>query len=138
MIVKAKRGLRSLAVDECLHPGVDEDEQYVVCEVSEEHYRVWDRNGQPILYAKQLFDVVDHRVPSGWVFEDFADGEYHLQAAVASRAGFYEDYFGSSGDNAECESVRRVAVEALSGVAAEFGAPYLELVELAVRRIRKQ
>ena len=98
MRVRAKANFRDLITDGRWHRGIVPGGQYLVLDVSEESFRIWDNDGDPILYPKELFDVTDARIPSGWVFVEYEDGEYHLEPELTSRPGFFEDYFFSDGD----------------------------------------
>ena len=54
--------------------------------------------GEPILYPKELFDVIDRLIPPNWQFREFAEGEYFLDPVATGRPGFYEEFFFSDGD----------------------------------------
>jgi hypothetical protein len=79
------------------HQGILLSETYFVIKVSDSSYRIVDHNGEPILYPKELFHVVDRHIPQGWQFSEYEDGDYTLEPAVV-RPGFYEDFFNSNGD----------------------------------------
>jgi hypothetical protein len=71
---------------------------YHVLEVDNENMRVVDDRGEPILYPKDLFMVMDTSIPPGWEFREGEDGEYRVGPIRLARPGFYEDFFGSDGD----------------------------------------
>ncbi len=75
------------------HSGLTQGRTYVVVGVDDQHYRVMDDAGEPILFPKELFSVVDGTIPSGWVRVEYDDGEYHIDPLETSGVGFYEDYF---------------------------------------------
>lgn len=89
---------RELAVDGLEHPGLAAGAEFYVIGIGEEVFRVVNGNGEPINYPKELFEVVDERIPSGWLFREFAEGEYHLEPATVSRPGFFGAWHGSDGD----------------------------------------
>jgi hypothetical protein len=66
---------------------------YLVIGISDEYFRVVNDGGEPILYPKELFEVINDTIPSDWVREDFEDGEYHIEPPEVAFPGFYEDYF---------------------------------------------
>lgn len=67
--------------------------EYLVIGADDQHLRVMDDCGEPILYPRKLFEVVDDDVPSDWVRRDYEDGEYHIDPPEVAFPGFYEDYF---------------------------------------------
>ena len=93
MIVKAKGRPQRPKNDNCAHQNITPEKIYCVIEISLEHFRVVNDRKEPILYPKYLFDTVDCRLPAGWCFEEFDDGEYFIGPAELSKAGFYEDLF---------------------------------------------
>jgi hypothetical protein len=90
-------------------------EEYYVIGVDQEDFRVIDDRGEPVLYPKALFDVLDPKLSSGWQPTEGTKGEFNLQPVRTSRPGFYEDYFCSDGDRtaeAETQQVLREVLEA--------------------------
>ena len=88
-------------------------EEYFVIEVNQEELRVIDDDGEPILYPKAIFDVLDPTLPPGWQFCEYADGAYHLGPVRTGTPGFYEDLFYSDGDRIAQARAREVLCEAL-------------------------
>jgi len=98
MRVRARANFLSRVTDERWHQGITPLEEYFVIEVDEENLRVIDDKGEPILYPKAIFEVLDPRLPPGWQFCEHEDGEYHLGPVDTGSRGFYEDLFCSDGD----------------------------------------
>ena len=113
MLVRTKKCFHSLATDGRVYQGIMDEEEYLVFGVGNDDYRLWDRNGEPILYPKQFFEVTDPRIPEGWVFREYEDAEYHLEPQETGAAGFYEDYFGSDGDAVAQQSARNTVRDIL-------------------------
>lgn len=113
MRIRAKQDFQSLVTDGREHQGIGATEEYFVLGITNEEYRVWNRHGEPVLYPKVLFEVIDTRIPAGWVFAEYDEGEYHLGPAPVSRTGFYEDYFCSEGDTVAQSQARKELREAL-------------------------
>jgi len=84
-----------------------------VIEIDHENFRVMDDTGEPILYPKTLFEVVAPTLPSGWQFDEYEDGEYHLGPTEMAAPGFYEEFFCSNGDKAAQRRTQQVVREVL-------------------------
>lgn len=108
MRVVAKSGFRTLGDDGRTFDGIDEGVEYLVFGIDNDDYRIWDKNGEPILYPKKFFDVLDNHVPGGWVYTEFEDGQYYLEPEATSSPGFYEDYFASDGDRSAQERAKEI------------------------------
>jgi hypothetical protein len=67
--------------------------EYVVIGVDHESYRVVDDKGEPILFPKEGFRVVDDAIPQDWVWDRQGDDEYYGGPAALQIPGFYEDFF---------------------------------------------
>lgn len=113
MRVKAKANIAQIKPEEFLYQGITPSEHYFVIEISQDDFRVMDDKGEPILYPKVLFEVLDMRLPSGWRYCEYADGEYHVEPLQTGRPGFYEDFFCSDGDRIAQASARQALREAL-------------------------
>lgn len=135
MHVRLREDFRSLVTDGRLHQGITPSELYYVIGVDEEDYRVIDDQGEPILYPKALFDVLDATLPPGWQFREYADGEYHLEPISTGRSGFYDDFFCSDGDRkaqAEAYRVLRDVLEAAMSTGSERDK---QLIQRDLRRL---
>jgi hypothetical protein len=77
-----------------LTPGRD----YLVLEFDDEYFRIVNDRCEPTLYPKVLFVIANDHIPSDWVRQDFADGEYRVGPEETSRPGFYEAYFDRHDD----------------------------------------
>jgi hypothetical protein len=93
MKVKAKQTVHDHIVDDCDHKRLSPGHIYVVIEINEGDFRVINDRGEPILYPKGLFEIIDCSIPSGWVFLDEGDGAYSIGPPDCSYPGFYERYF---------------------------------------------
>lgn len=67
--------------------------EYAVIGLDEEHFRVLNDGGEPTLFAREEFEVLDGATPSDWVWRHFDDGEFHADPPGLHEPGFYEDYF---------------------------------------------
>jgi hypothetical protein len=121
MRVQTLPDFRNRIPDDSTHPGISYPQAYYVLGVTEGFYRLIDDLGDPYLYPKQLFEVVDRSVPSGWEFREAADGEYFLEPALTARPGFYEDFFGSDGDRAAQLRARAAVKVVLEQAVREIG-----------------
>lgn len=115
MRVRVRKDFKARIRDGLLHPGISPLEEYFVLEISQEYLRIIDDQGEPILYPKELFEVVDPSLPPGWQFEEYPDGEYHLAPTRTGVRGLYEDFFGSDGNRvaqAQAQQAVREVLEA--------------------------
>ena len=113
MRIRVKQNYKSLITDELEHPGISPGTEYFVLDVSDEYYRVVDDGGEPVLYPKQLFEVLDVTVPPGWQFKEYEYDDYRLVPVRTSRPGFYEDFFCSDGDRIAQKRVQQTLREEL-------------------------
>lgn len=93
MIIRARKPLRDPEDPDHVNLHLTPAKEYTVVGVSNDSYRVIDDAGEPILYAKCLFEVIDRSIPAGWSLWEYEDGEYHLEPAALNKPGFYERYF---------------------------------------------
>lgn len=93
MKIKSIKTVNDQLIDEKLNQNLQPDKVYYVIGVDDENYRVINETGEPILYPKKLFTVVDPKIPEGWVKKSYSDGEYFIDPPELSEPGFYEDYF---------------------------------------------
>ncbi|GAB3254650.1 hypothetical protein [Chitinimonas naiadis] len=96
MKVKAKLTVHEHLLDESDHRCLSPEQIYPVVGIDSTSFRVINDAGEPVLYAKELFDIVDPIVPNDWVEERDGD-EYYIDPPEFCEPGFYEDYF----DNVE-------------------------------------
>ncbi len=93
MKIKAKTIVHERLFDESSNPHLTANRVYLVVEISDTDFRIINNNREPILYQKELFDVVDSDIPQDWIREDYEDGEYYINPPNFGGRGFYEDYF---------------------------------------------
>jgi hypothetical protein len=135
MRVKVRDNFRDLAEGDLEHPGISAGVEFYVLEINDEYFRIVDKHGEPILYPKPLFEVLDCSIPSNWEFREYKDGEYFLQPLRIGERGFYEHWHGSD-DRAAQEKARRRFRDELSRSAATASPEDKELVEDALLRLR--
>ncbi|ASF45346.1 ankyrin repeat domain-containing protein [Methylovulum psychrotolerans] len=116
MKLKAKMTVNDRIVDDNYHRSLSPGMVYSVVQIDDEYFRVINDDGEPILYPKALFEVVDPSVPEEWVTITFDDGEYFIGPAEFNKTGFYEDYFDGVAD----------AVDKFESFRKEFGLPALK------------
>ncbi|KJR97905.1 MAG: hypothetical protein VR65_23125 [Desulfobulbaceae bacterium BRH_c16a] len=92
MKVKAKDIIHKHVVDDLDNESLTVGRVYFVIGIAGDSYRVVDDSSEPILYTKELFDVVDSSIPSNWV-EKIFEGESYIDPEDTCEPGFYEDYF---------------------------------------------
>ena len=122
MRIRRRKDYRSRITDGRLHSSIPADREIFVIGVDDQCYRIIDICGEPILFPKKLFDVIDATVPSGWSFQEYEDLEFHLEPIATSRPGFFEDWHGSDGDVAARDRAHRVLREELARMATEANA----------------
>jgi len=94
------------------------DREYFVLGVDEEDLRVVSDDGEPILYPKYLFEILDNSLPPDWHFKEGDDGDYYLNPRKTAAPGFYEQYFCSNGDTQAQLSAHRALRAALEDAVA--------------------
>jgi hypothetical protein len=115
MRVRVRADFKARIRDGRLHTGISPLEEYFAIEVNHEEFRIIDDLGEPILYPKELFEVVDPSLPPGWQFLERPHGEYHLGPTKTLVRGLYEDFFGSDGNRvaqAQAQQAVREVLEA--------------------------
>jgi len=63
------------------------------------NYRIIDDAGEPILYPKYLFIIIDDSIPDHWTVREYEDGEYYIDPPELSSIGFYERYFDNDAES---------------------------------------
>lgn len=92
MKVQAKSIIHDHIVDELDNENLTVGKVYDVIGVEGEYYRIINDSNEPILYTKELFEIIDSNIPSDWIETRF-DGEIFIEPMETSKPGFYEDYF---------------------------------------------
>lgn len=64
--------------------------EYLVVQISDLSYRLVNDDGDPVLYRKDRFVVVDDRIPNDWVRDEYPDGEYFAGPPETETRGFWE------------------------------------------------
>jgi hypothetical protein len=135
MRVKLRADFRNLVTDGRLHQGVTPLESYFVIEVAPENFRVIDDSGEPILYPKALFEVLDRTIPANWQFCEYPDGDYRLEPVSTGTAGFYERFFCSDGDRGAQEEARRILREVLEAALPASSEQDRQLIQRDLQRM---
>lgn len=98
MRVRVKSGALAITSEESPVYCLTENCEYFVLGIDDEYLRVIDDYGEPILYPKNLFEILETEIPPGWLFHEGDEGDYYIDPRRTAMRGFYEAYFGSSGD----------------------------------------
>ena len=98
MRVRIKPGALAITSEDSPRHCLTEHCEYFVLGVGNEHLRVVSDHGEPILYPKGLFEVLDNEIPPRWQFDEGSEGDYYLDPKRTAMPGFYENYFWSNGD----------------------------------------
>lgn len=117
-------------------PGLSDGSLYYVLAVSDEHFRVVDDLGRPVLYAKVFFEPVDGSIPAGWQFRDHDEGAYELDPIDCGAPGFYEDLFNSDGDRAAEARAQSILEDTLARAIEGDPGAYREVIERDLARFR--
>ena len=67
--------------------------EYVVIGVDHASYRVVDDKGEPIMFPREGFRVVDDSIPDDWIWDRQGEEEFYGGPESLQTPGFYEDYF---------------------------------------------
>jgi hypothetical protein len=60
----------------------------MVIGLDHESFRVLNDNEEPILYPKELFEVIDPDIPTNWIWERYSDEEYYVNPPSYMSQGF--------------------------------------------------
>ncbi len=135
MRVRVRRDFKTRIRDGRLHTGITPAEEYFVIEINQEEFRVVDDGGEPILYPKELFDVVESSLPPGWQFDEYSDGGYQLGPTKTAAPGLYEDFFGSDGDRAAQAKAQQAVREVLEAALLAGGEQDQRLLQRDLKRL---
>jgi hypothetical protein len=120
--------------DPRLHRTLTAGDTYVVIGVERDDYRVINDAGEPVLFPKRIFEVLDRSVPGGWQLDDDGD-TYYLEPIATSRPGFYEAWFDPVDPMAH-ETSRRVLRETLEKMRVDGSDADRVLIERDLSRLR--
>jgi hypothetical protein len=134
MRVKARPDFKERTRDDSSHETISPDEIYLVIAVDRDFYRVIDDAGQPVMFPKELFEVIDKRIPSGWAFDEHVGGSYYLEPIPCSVPGFYEDYYGSDGDQVAQIRSHSIVTQVIAAMRDELDGPAHGTASLALER----
>lgn len=129
MRVRVRTDFKARIRDGRLHNGISPFEEYFVIDINQEEFRIIDDRGEPILYPKELFEVVDSSLPPGWQFLEYPDGGYQIGPTKTLVPGLYEDFFGSNGNRvaqAQAQQAVREVLEASLLAGSEQDQPLLQ------------
>ena len=85
MRIRAKRSATAFS----LIPG----EEYTVLGLDEENFRVFDCQGDPVLFPRSEFEILEDGVPEDWIWDRYGEAEFYADPPGLNIPGFYEDYF---------------------------------------------
>ncbi len=145
MRIKVRPDYLRRANDGRRHRGLAAGAEFFVIGVGEDSYRVVDLGhvhpsgrhlgGEPILYPKACFVVLDDSVPSGWSFHEAEDGEYFLGPRSTGIPGLYEDWHGSDGDAVLQASARQTLRDELERMATDASPADRALIDETLARL---
>jgi hypothetical protein len=87
------------------YPDLTPDRIYSVIGIEADDLRLLNDDGQPYLYSRSLFVVLDGEEPADWQTEYGEEGERYAYPPELGRPGFFEDYF--EGNSVAIDSFRR-------------------------------
>ena|ERR1700690_279817 len=93
MLIKTKKEIHEHILDDFDHRHLEPEKIYEVIGIDYDSYRIIDEIGEPILYPKYLFDIIDPSIPESWIREEHETDHYYIDPPELSAPGFYEDYF---------------------------------------------
>ena len=67
--------------------------EYDVIGLNHDNFRVVDDKGEPVLFSRNIFDIVDNTIPLDWIWDRFSDDEYYASPPELHGPGFFEDFF---------------------------------------------
>ena len=65
---------------------------YYVIGLDDKYFRLIDDEGEPILFPRPLFNVVEDTIPEDWIWDRYDDAYYADPPGLNVR-GFYDRYF---------------------------------------------
>jgi len=136
MRVRTKEDFEKLVEDDDPRSGISYPGEYFVIGVNQSGYRIINDTGEPVIYLKKMFGIIDPAVPRGWYFKEYPDGEYYLEPAAVSVPGFYEDYFGSDGDRLAEAEAKRVLRNVLETTLSESNEVDARILRCDLARLR--
>ena len=86
MIVRLKMRLKR-------YPYLTPDKDYYVIGISNKYFRLLDDKGEPILFPRPLFNVVEDSISEDWIWERHSAEDYYADPPGLNVPGFYERYF---------------------------------------------
>lgn len=99
MVVKTKAQIHDHVLDTFDNQDLTPLKEYFVVQISRDFFRVVDDRNEPIAYPKYLFEIIDPRLPSGWMYlESEAAGFIIGPVELVSERGFYVRFFDKDPD----------------------------------------
>lgn len=96
MKIKARLYVHDRLFSESIHSGLTAGQIYSVIGIGDDRFRVINDRGDPVLYEKGIFDIIDPSIPDDWVvkwFDDEGTRYCCIDPPGLDKPGFYEDYF---------------------------------------------
>src|SRR5688572_531107 len=78
------------------YPDLTSGRIYSVIGIEADDLRLLNDDGQPYLYPRNLFVVLDIEEPADWQTEYGEEGERYAYPPELGRPGFFEDYFNGT------------------------------------------
>jgi hypothetical protein len=75
------------------YPDLSTGRPYAVIGIEADDLRVLNDAGRPYLYPRELFNVLDDRMPQQWITETGDEGELYAYPEPLNNVGFFEDFF---------------------------------------------
>ncbi|MDQ9010527.1 hypothetical protein RFI36_13020 [Acinetobacter gerneri] len=92
MRLKVKKNAHEQKYSESMHPEIQIGNEYEVIGIDSKYFRIICDDGEPVLYEKEIFDIIDPTIPNNWVKVGGED-EYALSPPELSTKYFFEEYF---------------------------------------------
>lgn len=75
------------------YPDLTVATEYMVLGIEADDFRILNDRGQPYLYPRNLFSIVDPSEPDEWMSEYGENGERYAYPPPFNGVGFFEDFF---------------------------------------------
>lgn len=75
------------------YPDLTPSRTYAVIGIEANDLRLLNDQGQPYLYQRDLFEIIDAHAPTDWLTEVGDEGEPYAYPCALNAPGFFEDFF---------------------------------------------
>lgn len=73
-------------------PNLTHGFEYIVVGLDQDSFRVINDRNEPVIYPKELFEVIDGTFPNHWKWKKYGEDEFVVSPSELSGRGFYEDW----------------------------------------------